>query len=93
MDFEWDEAKNQINIRKHGVSFPHAQLAFGDPGRVIALDTLHSNIREQRFFCFGKTGDRILTVRFTYRNEKIRIYGAGFWREGKVKYEKENEIR
>jgi uncharacterized protein len=93
MDFEWDEAKNQINIRKHGVAFSEAQLAFGDPGRVIVLDAMHSNNQEKRFFCFGKTGDGILTVRFTYRDGKIRIYGAGFWREGRLKYEKENEIQ
>ncbi|MDQ3003729.1 MAG: BrnT family toxin, partial [Fibrobacterota bacterium] len=45
------------------------------------------------YFCFGKIDERVLTVRFTYRNGKIRIYGAGFWREGKVIYEKQNKIR
>ncbi len=34
----------------------------------------------------------IITVRFTYRGKKIRIFGAGFWREGKKIYEKENKI-
>lgn len=26
--FEWDEAKNRSNIRKHGVSFQEAQMVF-----------------------------------------------------------------
>ncbi|MCX5703542.1 MAG: BrnT family toxin, partial [Candidatus Omnitrophica bacterium] len=45
--------------------------------------------KEERFFCIGKVEDRILTVRFTYRGNKIRIFGAGLWRKGKWYYEKD----
>ena len=38
-DFDWDPAKDAENLRKHGVSFGEAQIAFLDPGRVIARDT------------------------------------------------------
>jgi uncharacterized protein len=31
-----------------------------------------------------------MTVRFTYRDDVIRIIGAGYWRKGKSIYEKEN---
>jgi hypothetical protein len=41
---------------------------------------------------FGKVEEHIVTVRFTYRNYKIRIIGAGYWRKGKKIYEKENKI-
>lgn len=41
-DFEWDEAKNLENQRKHGVSFYEAQFAFLDECRVIAEDLVHS---------------------------------------------------
>ena len=34
----------------------------------------------------------IMTVRFAYRDGKIRIFGAAFWRKGKKRYEKENHI-
>jgi len=34
----------------------------------------------------------ILTVRFTYRAGIIRIFGAGYWRKGKVIYERENQV-
>lgn len=61
------------------------------PQRVIARDLAHSQ-SEERFYCFGSVGGGILTVRFTYRNNVIRIIGAGYWRKGKRIYEQENQI-
>lgn len=89
--FEWDEAKDLANQSKHGLSFSEAQFAFADPNRVIAKDLEHSDEGE-RFYCFGRLGDGIVTVRFTYRNDVIRIIGAGYWRKGKQIYERENQI-
>lgn len=79
--------------RKHGVSFREAQHAFFDPKRVIAEDQTHSQ-KEQRYYCFGSNseGTGVLTVRFTYRSSRIRIIGAGYWRQGKKVYEKTNSI-
>ncbi|MBL8180946.1 MAG: BrnT family toxin [Blastocatellia bacterium] len=91
MEFEWDDAKALENVEKHGVSFYDAQFAFADPKRVIAEDLEHS-IVEDRYYCFGEIDDGIVTVRFTYRGRKIRIFGAGFWRKGKRVYEKENHL-
>jgi len=89
--FEWDPGKDRENQKKHGVSFGEAQFAFADPNRVIAEGLSHSDI-EPRYFCFGKVGDGVLTVRFTYRARVIRIFGAGYWRRGRVIYERENQI-
>lgn len=89
-NFDWDENNNLINLKKHNVSFEEAQYAFLDKNRIIAKDIEHS-IREHRYYCFGKTDKGILTVRFTLRDNKIRIIGAGYWRKGKQIYEKENE--
>jgi hypothetical protein len=89
--FEWDGEKDRVNLSKHGVSFSVAQYAFADPNRVIAEDINHSK-KEKRFYCMGYTEGGVLTVRFTYRGEKIRIIGAGYWRKGKAIYEKENKI-
>jgi len=75
--FEWDSKKDHENLQKHGVSFALAQYAFADPHRIIAEDVNHSD-DEMRYYCFGKAGDGILTVRFTYRNKMIRIIGAGY---------------
>ena len=91
MTFEWDENKNHINIQKHSVSFQEAQNAFMDQNRIIIKDSKHSEI-EERFFCIGMTENGITTVRFTMRKNIISIIGAGYWREGKERYEKENNI-
>lgn len=89
--FEWDDRKERENQSKHDVSFRLAQYAFSDPKRVIAEDLEHSR-EEKRFFCFGRVREGILTVRFTFRKDRIRIIGAGYWRKGKTIYEKENKI-
>ena len=91
VSFEWDPDKDAANQRKHGVGFDLAQRAFLDPKRVIARDLAHSK-SEERFYCFGAVGEGVLTVRFTYRDEVIRIIGAGYWRKGKRIYEEENQV-
>lgn len=89
--FEWDDGKDRLNQQKHGVAFVVAQYAFADPQRVVLADEEHSN-EEARYYCIGRVGDGILTVRFTYRDNVIRIFGAGYWRKGKRIYEEQNHI-
>ena len=86
--FTWDPAKELENIYKYGVDFITVAKVFKDPERKIFIDAKHSK-REERLFCIGKVKNRILTVRFTYREGKMRIIGAGCWRKGKRFYEKE----
>ena len=81
--FEWDQ-------ERHHVSFAEAQRAFLDPHRIIAEDVAHSS-EEDRFYCIGRVENDILTVRFTYRGNIIRIYGAGYWRKGRKLYEDQNK--
>jgi uncharacterized DUF497 family protein len=90
-DFEWDNKKDKENQLKHGVSFALAQIAFLDENRIILEDLDHST-EEVRYYCLGEVAGGVMTVRFTYRNRKIRIIGAGYWRKGKKIYEKENKI-
>jgi uncharacterized DUF497 family protein len=87
--FVWDSEKELGNIQKHRVDFQTAVLAFDDPHRRLMHDSFHSS-SEERFFCFGKVAGKVLTVRFTYREQDIRIIGAGYWRKGKNVYEKKN---
>lgn len=90
--FTWDDLKNLINQKKHRVSFEDAQRAFDDPKRVIVRDMAHENDKEKRFFCLGEVDSGVMPVRFSYRQKHIRIYGAGYWRQGKKRYEQENKI-
>ena len=87
--FEWDEEKDKENQEKHNVPFSLAQYAFLDPKRIIAEDINHSS-EENRFYCIGHVGEGIITVRFTYRGNIIRIFGAGYWRKGRKIYEDKN---
>ena len=92
MIFEWDDRKNQENLSKHYLSFEEAQEAFFDEKRIIISDDTHSTDDEKRFFCVGNTGFDIATVRFTIRNNNIRIFGAGYWRKGKKRYEENSHL-
>ncbi|MBI4313726.1 MAG: BrnT family toxin [Candidatus Omnitrophica bacterium] len=88
--FLWDTRKERENWLKHGVDFETAARAFFDPKRKIFTDAKHS-AQEERFFCLGEVGGRILTVRFSYRSDKIRIFGAGYWRKGKGCYDEKKD--
>jgi hypothetical protein len=57
------------------------------------LRALNGTPTEPRFYCFGRVTDGILTVRFTYRGNLIRIIGAGYWRRGKKLYEAHSKVR
>ncbi len=89
--FEWDPDKDLENFAKHGVSFVQAQAAFADE-RLVVIDDAGHSLDESRYYCFGRVEQGILTVRFTLRIGVIRIIGAGFWRKGKARYERENAL-
>lgn len=79
MIYEWDEAKSQTNIRKHGVSFEEAQTVFEDPQLLIHEDI--ASVGEQRFVAIGVSQhNRQLFVVFCERGrqseEVTRIISA-----------------
>ena len=86
--FVWDIEREAANIAKHGVDFDTASRVFLDDRRRVFTDSKHS-VKEPRYFCIGKVKDKVITVRFTYRKRLIRIFGAGYWRKGKIYYEEE----
>ena len=76
--FEWDEAKNRANERKHRVSFEEAQTVFWDEDARLIDDPDHSN-SEDRFILMGLSSNlRVLVVSHTYRKSEsvIRIISA-----------------
>ena len=50
--FEWDENKNKINKKKHGLSFEEAVEVFGDENAILFDDPDHS-LYEDRFLIIG----------------------------------------
>jgi len=52
LSFEWDENKNRINRRKHGVSFEEAKTVFYDDAALVIDDPEHSE-EEERFIILG----------------------------------------
>jgi uncharacterized protein len=90
--FDWNDERDQDNQRKHGVAFDTAQYAFFDEHRIIFKDEKHSQT-EDRWFCLGKVGDDVLTVRFMHRDGTVRIFGAAKWRKWRKFYEQENARR
>ena len=90
--FVWDREKEHRNRDRHGFLFTDAVQAFDDPFRLILFDRRHSD-REIRFFCIGAVDESVITVRFTLREDKIRIIGAGCWRKWRQVYEEKKNLR
>ena len=63
MNFEWDEQKNQVNIRKHGFSFADAWEIFEAP-MLINLDD-RFDYGEDRWIGIGRLQSRIVVVVYT----------------------------
>lgn len=78
LKFEWDENKNLINIKKHGVSFDEASTVFYDEDALVIDDPLHS-VDEDRFIILGFSSHaRLLVVCHCLRDRDsvIRIISA-----------------
>jgi uncharacterized protein len=75
-NFEWDAEKAEVNLKKHGVSFPEAVTAFGDPLSMNMPDPDHSE-GENRFIVMGMSNRyRLLVVSYTDRPPRTRIISA-----------------
>ena len=78
LKFEWDENKNKINQRKHGISFDEVTSVFRDTLAIVFDDPDHSD-NEERFLIIGTSDKRgICLVSHCYRGQDqvIRIISA-----------------
>lgn len=74
--FEWDPAKAEANLKKHGVTFEEAVTVFADPLALNMADPSHS-ADEQRYIVLGRsTQDQVLIVAYAERGERTRIISA-----------------
>ena len=80
MRFEWDDEKNETNLRKHGFSFETASLVFEDPNCLTFLERIEAN--EPRWHAIGAVRNTLLflTVVHTYKEQGaeqiVRIISA-----------------
>lgn len=73
LKFEWDPRKNEINKRKHGLSFEAAREVFYDEFAILFDDPDHS-IDEERFLIIGTIkAEQICIVSHCYRDNENRI--------------------
>lgn len=78
LKFEWDPNKNEINKKKHGLSFDVAKEVFYDECAILFNDPDHS-IDEDRFLIIGSLRtEQICIVSHCYRDNEsvIRIISA-----------------
>lgn len=78
ISFEWDQDKNSLNKKKHGISFEEGQTVFVDENALLLHDPDHSH-EEDRFILLGLSSNlRTLVVCHCYRknDEVIRIISA-----------------
>ena len=74
MDFEWDDAKERANRKKHGLDFQAATKVFLDP-HVIEFDDRDAD-GEPRFGAIGLVDGRMLFVSYAMRGAAVRIISA-----------------
>jgi uncharacterized DUF497 family protein len=75
MNIEFDPFKARSNMRKHGVSFDHAEEVLDDPMALTIEDP--DAVDEQRFITLGIDSlGRVLVVIHTPRGNRTRLISA-----------------
>lgn len=69
-EFEFDEAKSQANLDKHGIDFVAAQELWSDP---YLLEVRAKTEDEPRFLLIGKIDEKHWSADVTYREGRIRL--------------------
>ena len=88
MEFEWDERKARVNLRKHRVDFADAATMFQDG---LAVTVADDDPEEERYATIGMDAlGRVLVVVYTMLGERIRIISARrATRHERAEYEKQ----
>ena len=72
--FEWDEIKEELNFKKHGIHFKTAAKIFLDPNKLIREDTEH--LGESRYNILGKVGKILFIVCVFKEGNVVRLISA-----------------
>lgn len=72
--YEWDDAKAQSNLVKHGIDFADAVEALSDERAVTVAD---DHATEERYVTLGiDPRGRLIAVVYTWRGKSIRVISA-----------------
>jgi uncharacterized protein len=82
MRFEYDPAKSESNLVKHGIDFDTAQALWKDVGRT---EVRSADLTEERWLLIAMLEDRFWTAVYTMRADVIRIISVRRSRENEVK--------
>jgi uncharacterized DUF497 family protein len=91
----WTGFKNDLNKRKHKISFEAAVVVFDDPLAVMVFDEENSSDTEDRFRITGYINIRpsFVTLAFTPRGDLIRVFSARKADDGETEAYIENAER
>lgn len=77
MQFEWDNKKAKLNVKKHRVSFEEASTVFDDDLAKVFFDEVHSDEEIREIIVGYSLKNRMLLVCFTETgHERVRIITA-----------------
>ena len=75
--FEWDPAKADSNLRKHGLAFDEAATVFADPLAVIFDDDAHSSTETREIIIRHSVLGRLVVASFVQGSRSgVRIISA-----------------
>jgi uncharacterized DUF497 family protein len=69
MKFQWDEAKNRSNLRKHGFDFADAPEVFR--GALLARPDTREDYGEERWIAMGRLKTRVVVLAFAQLAEEV----------------------
>lgn len=79
--FEFDEAKSQANLSKHGIDFNTARKIWEDPD---LIEVSARSDDEPRSLVIGRIDQRLWSAVITYRGDQIRIISVRRSRQSEV---------
>jgi uncharacterized DUF497 family protein len=88
MKYEWDEAKNESNLLKHGLRFEDASRVFAGP--CVTFEDDRFDYGEERLITLGLLAGRLVVIAHSPGGEGTRIISMrkGNRREQKIYQER-----
>jgi hypothetical protein len=77
--WDWDDAKNELNLKNHRFDFWHAKKVFEDPNHMIEKDRIDPQTREQRWHAIGLVNGLVITLSHTYRRKDDAKNEKGYY--------------